>query len=179
MNFREGLMKKGDLLIAHNKGAYKIMVEGRANFDYGLPLRDFAKNLDNNFNRIAIDLKSCLGMDSTFMGIMAMIGLKAKKNNVQVEILNADKNNRYLLEGLGLDKLFRFVKEDKQDKEKAEDGKEVAAEPQKSGDMLTTAKTVVEAHKTLMDVDEDNVPKFEKVVEFAQKDVDKLEDKDK
>jgi anti-anti-sigma regulatory factor len=172
-------MKKGDLLIAHNKGAYKIMVEGRANFDYGLPLRDFAKNLDNNFTQIAIDLKSCLGMDSTFMGIMAMIGLKAKKNNVQVEILNADKNNRYLLEGLGLDKLFKFVKEDKQGKEKAENSEEITAESKKSGDMLNTAKTVVEAHKTLMDVDKDNVPKFEKVVEFAQKDVDKLEDKDK
>lgn len=166
-------MKKGDLLIAHNKGAYRITVEGRANFDYGLPLRDFAKNLDSNFTGIGIDLKSCQGMDSTFMGIMAMIGLKAKKNNVKVEILNADKNNRYLLEGLGLDKLFKFVQEGESKKA----GQEIAPEPKPSGDMLTTAKTVVEAHETLMAVDKDNVPKFEKVVELAQQDVDKLEGK--
>jgi anti-anti-sigma regulatory factor len=169
------LMKKADLLIAHNKGAYTIMVEGRANFDYGLPLRNFAKNLDNNFTQIAIDLRSCIGMDSTFMGIMAMIGLKAKKNNVQVEILNADENNRYLLNGLGLDKLFKFVNKDTCDicKEK------VVPSPEAPSSLLNTAKTVVEAHETLMDVDKENVPKFKKVVEFAQQDVDTLKNKDK
>jgi ABC-type transporter Mla MlaB component len=165
-------MKKADLLIAHNKGAYTIIVEGRANFDYGLPLRNFAKNLDNNFTAIAIDLRACLGMDSTFMGIMAMIGLKAQKNNVQVEILNADKNNRYLLEGLGLDKLFKFV-----DKDTCNICNEKIAPDESSCSLLNTAKTVVDAHKTLMDVDKKNVPKFEKVVEFAQQDVDKLKEK--
>ena len=165
-------MKKADLLIAHNKGAYTIMVEGRANFDYGLPLRNFAKNLDNNFTQIAIDLRSCLGMDSTFMGIMAMIGLKAKKRNVQVVILNANESNRYLLEGLGLDKLFKFA-----DKETCDICNEKIIPDSKSGSTLDTAKAVVDAHKTLMDVDEKNIPKFEKVVEFAQEDVNKLKKK--
>ena len=167
-------MKKADLLIAHNKGVYTIMVEGRANFDYGLPLRNFAKNLDNSFTQIAIDLRSCLGMDSTFMGIMAMIGLKAKKNNVQVEILNADENNRYLLEGLGLDKLFKFV-----NKDTCNICNEKIAPDATSCSVLNTAKTVVEAHKTLIRVDKKNIPKFEKVVEFAQQDVDKLKEKKK
>jgi anti-sigma B factor antagonist len=167
-------MKKADLLIAHNKGSYTIMVEGRANFDYGLPLRNFAKNLDNSFTQIAIDLRSCLGMDSTFMGIMAMIGLKAKKNNVQVEILNADENNRYLLEGLGLDKLFKFV-----DKDTCNICDEKIVPDTKTCSVLNTAETVVDAHKVLMDVDKKNIPKFEKVVEFAQEDVDKLKKKDK
>ncbi len=167
-------MKKADLLIAHNKGAYTIIVEGRANFDYGLSLRNFARNLDNNFTQIAIDLQACLGMDSTFMGIMAMIGLKAKKKNVQVEILNAGKTNRYLLEGLGLDKLFKFV-----DKDTCNICDEKIASGESSCTLLNTAETVVDAHKTLMNVDEKNIPKFEKVVEFAQQDVDKLKEKDK
>ncbi|MDD5727812.1 MAG: hypothetical protein PHV59_04525, partial [Victivallales bacterium] len=132
--------------------------------------------LDGNFTRIAIDLKSCQGMDSTFMGIMAMIGLKAKKINVQVEIFNASKNNRYLLAGLGLDKLFKFVSEEE---DSGETGKETVQESGQSGDMLTTAKTVVEAHEALMDVDKDNIPKFKKVVEFAKQDVNKLEDEKK
>jgi anti-anti-sigma regulatory factor len=166
-------MKNSDLLIAHNKGAYTIIVEGRANFDYGLPLRNFAKNLDSNFTSITIDLKACIGMDSTFMGIMAMIGLKAKKNNVTVEILNADKNNRYLLEGLGLDKLFTFASSDS-----CEVCKEEITPEKKSGSMLKKAETVVEAHQTLMQIDEENIPKFEKVVEFAKKDAEKLKDKE-
>ena len=167
-------MKKADLLIAHNKGAYTIIVEGRANFDYGLPLRNFAKNLDNNFTQIAIDLRACLGMDSTFMGIMAMIGLKAKKNNVQVEILNADENNKYLLEGLGLDKLFKFV-----DKDTCNICDEKIPQDSDSCSVLNTAETVLDAHKTLTRIDKSNIPKFDKVIEFAQQDVDKLKDKDK
>ncbi|MDD5596413.1 MAG: STAS domain-containing protein [Victivallaceae bacterium] len=166
------MIKKSDLLIAHNKGAYTIIVEGRANFDYGLPLRNFAKNLDNNFTRITIDLGACLGMDSTFMGIMAMIGLKAKKNNVTVEVLNADKNNRYLLEGLGLDKLFKFSNSDT-----CGVCREKIAPDAKSCSMLNRAETVVEAHQTLMAVDKNNIQKFEKVVEFAKKDAELLKNK--
>ena len=150
------------------------MVEGRANFDYGLALRDFAKNMDNSFTAIAIDLRCCLGMDSTFMGIMAMIGLKAKKNNVQVEILNANESNKYLLQGLGLDKLFIFA-----DKDTCNICDEAISSDVDASSLLTKAETVVDAHKTLTRIDKENIPKFEKVIEFAQEDVDKLKNKNK
>lgn len=165
-------MKSKDLLIVHNKGVYTIIVEGRANFDYGLALRDFAKNMDHDFTAIAIDLRNCLGMDSTFMGIMAMIGLKAKKNNVQVEILNADEANKYLLEGLGLDKLFTFA-----NKDTCNICDEAIAPDTDASSLLTKAETVVDAHRTLTRIDKENIPKFEKVIEFAQEDVDKLKKK--
>ena len=42
---------------------------------------------------------------------------------------------------------------------------------------IVNAQTVLDAHKTLMDVDEENVKKFEKVVYYVQKDLDKLNDK--
>ena len=161
-------MKRADLLIAHNKGVYNIKVEGRANFEYGLPLRDFAKNLEGKFEKISIDLKSCTGMDSTFMGVLAMIGLKSRKVGAVVEIVNADANSRHLLIGLGLEKLFAFV--DRQGTAENVDWQESEA----GKDRLATAETVVEAHQTLMDVDQNNVPKFEKVVEFAQEDLDKI-----
>jgi len=165
-------MKNADLLIAHNKGAYTIIVEGRANFDYGLPLRDFAKKLDSDFKSIAIDLRACLGMDSTFMGIMAMIGLKAQKNNVKVEILNADDNNKYLLEGLGLDKLFTFA-----NKDTCNICNEKVAPEEDSCNILKKAETVLEGHRTLTRINPKNIPKFDKVIEFAQDDVDKLKKK--
>ncbi|QSH41160.1 hypothetical protein P0136_09470 [Lentisphaerota bacterium ZTH] len=165
-------MKKADLLIAHNRGVYNIKVEGRANFEYGLPLRNFAKNLEGNFQRITINLKSCTGMDSTFMGILAMIGLKAKKINAVVEILNADDNNRHLLKGLGLEKLFNFVEKKLKPADTADGEK-----PEVPEDQLSAAETVCEAHKTLVDIDDANAPKFEKVIEFADEDVKRLKKK--
>ena len=46
-----------------------------------------------------------------------------------------------------------------------------------AADKIVNAQTVLDAHKTLMDVDEENVKKFEKVVDYVQKDLDKLNDK--
>ena len=36
---------------------------------------------------------------------------------------------------------------------------------------------MLDAHQTLMDIDEGNVQKFEKVVEFVKKDIDRMEQK--
>ncbi|OGV48333.1 MAG: hypothetical protein A2017_18715 [Lentisphaerae bacterium GWF2_44_16] len=163
-------MKETDVLIAHNKGVYNIKVEGRATFEYGPPLRTLAKNLENElFERISVDLNECAGMDSTFMGLLAMLGLRARKINAVMEILNANEMNMGLLRGLGLEKLFKFsVKNIAEDKDT--DWKK--AETQ--SDKLSTAEAVVDAHDTLMDIDPGNIPKFERVVDFAKKDLDKL-----
>ena len=163
-------MKETDVLIAHNKGVYNIKVEGRATFEYGPPLRTLAKNLENeNFERISVDLRECTGMDSTFMGLLAMLGLRARKINAFMEILNANEMNMGLLGGLGLEKLFKFsVRDTTEDKDK--DWKKTETQ----SDKLSTAEAVVDAHDTLMDVDPGNIPKFERVVDFAKKDLDKL-----
>ena len=39
----------------------------------------------------------------------------------------------------------------------------------------SNARNVLDAHQTLMDIDAANVPKFEKVVEYVKKDIDKME----
>ena len=41
----------------------------------------------------------------------------------------------------------------------------------------SNARNVLDAHQTLMDIDEGNVQKFEKVVEFVKKDIDRMEQK--
>ena len=167
-------MKKTDVLIAHNKGVYNIKVEGRATFEYGPPLRTLAKNLENEmFERISVDLNECTGMDSTFMGLLAMLGLRARKISAVMEILNANEANMGLLRGLGLEKLFKFSVRDSSEIDK--DSTWQKAETQ--SDKLATAEAVVDAHDTLMDVNPGNIPKFEKVVDLAKKDLDKLSKK--
>lgn len=162
-------MKKADLLIAHNKDAYDIKVGGRANFEYGLPLRNFAKSLDNQkFSKVSIDLEDCNGMDSTFMGILTMIALKSKKCHADVEIINASDANRALLHSLGIAKLFSFI--DRNEEDVDEDWQS----PENQEDALSTAETVIEAHKTLMEVDDENIPRFEQVVEYAEQDAERL-----
>jgi len=164
-------MKKADLLIAHSQGVYNIKVDGRANFECAPPLRNLSSNLEKNFQKISIDLTGCTGMDSTFMGVLAMLGLQVRAQGA-VEIVNASIDNQHLLQGLGIHDLFNFVTRDTPLATPAEASQFVAAEP--TTNAIEKAETVLTAHDTLIKANEDNRQKFEKVVEFAQKDLDKL-----
>ena len=161
-------MGNGETIISGSGERYAVKAIGRATFECVAPLRALAKQLDaTEFKQIDIDLEDCQGMDSTYMGVLAMMALRAKKLNAVITVYNASELNRTLLYGLGLKRLFQF-KEGKVDM-----GENIAQEKTQE-DKIEHATTVLEAHKTLMNVDQGNVSKFEKVVDFVQKDLDRL-----
>ena len=161
---------KANLVITEKNGVCSIKVSGRANFECGIPLRSFSKNFGDNIKKIIIDLGECESMDSTFMGILTMLSLKTKKLNIPLELLNSSTSVRALLRGLGVEKMFEFI--DGSAVEFEENG--VVAETD-NANRTEAARTVVEAHKALMNVSLDNIAKFEKVVEFAEDDLRRLE----
>jgi anti-anti-sigma regulatory factor len=160
-------MRSEDLQIIQLEGGYSVTVSGRANFDYAVPLRTLAEQLLPG-NWIQIDLENCTAMDSTFMGVLTMIALKLRKSGSKAMILGADENLQKLLDDLGVLKLFNLVTED----ENTSDGKNI--EVASASDMLTTAKTVAEAHRALVGADSSNAEKFKQVIEFADQDVERL-----
>lgn len=160
---------KAEVYIAHNNHEYHIKVHGRATFECSSSLRNLAKSLGKEtFSKITVDLQECTTMDSTFMGVLAMLGLRAKKGFASMEILNADDSNKALLFGLGLHKLFSFAEYIEEDIEEWE-------ETDNKIDAKENAETVLDAHESLMDIDEGNVQKFEKVVDMVKKDIDKMD----
>lgn len=164
-------MSSAVLHIHSSEGLYTIQVVGRATFECVAPLRNLAKELETaEFKKIHVDLSQCAGMDSTFMGILAMLGLRARKIGAEMNIVNAGELNKSLLYGLGLKKLFNYT-----NGEVVLPGKENIAAKASSGKMdLDSARTVLDAHKTLIDVDDSNKKKFEAVVDMVQKDIDRL-----
>ncbi len=158
-------MKETGVTILPRENGYLIRVVGRANFDYAVPVRELAKELGGH-EAVCIDLTGCSAMDSTFMGVLSMMGLKARRNGAIIEIAGAADNLRFLLRGLGIEKLFCFVAEIPLS------SAEVARS--QSGDLQTTAETVLEAHQTLVEADAANADKFEQVIEFAKADVERL-----
>ena len=162
-------METGEVFLSDKDGIYSIRVKGNASFACAPPLRELAKKLAaEQFAGLKIDLEECTWMDSTFMGMLAMLGLNAKKKGAPAEIYNASEQNEKLLCGLGLKKVFEFK-----------------AGPFTVGDDIPAAsnestpegraRNVLDAHQTLMDIDEGNVQKFEKVVEYVKKDIDRME----
>ena len=164
-------METGEVFLSDKDGIQHIRVKGNASFVCAPPLRELAKKLAAEpFAGLKIDLEECTWMDSTFMGMLAMLGLNAKKKGVAAEIWNASEQNEKLLCGLGLKKVFEF-----------KSGLSMSGDDGPAASNACTAESnarnVLDAHRTLMDIDEGNVQKFEKVVEFVKKDIDRMEQK--
>ena len=162
-------METGEVFLSDRDGIQHIRVKGNASFACAPPLRELAKKLAAEpFAGLKIDLEECTWMDSTFMGMLAMLGLNAKKKGVAAEIWNASEQNEKLLCGLGLKKVFEF-----------KSGTSMTGDDVPAASNATTAESnarnVLDAHRTLMDIDEGNVRKFEKVVEYVEKDIDRME----
>lgn len=162
-------MKDDDILISNSGSVYNIKVKGRANFEYAVPLRHFANCMSSGIELIRIEASECTFMDSTFMGVLAMIGMKAKTFRATIEIHCMEPPVRALLKGLGVDRLFTFC--DAAGGITVESWNNVL--PQKKS-ALTTAETVSEAHKTLVQADESNAAKFDAVIKFADADIENL-----
>ena len=163
-------MRKEDLTITAMDNGYLIAVTGRANFDYAVPLRELSEKLVPG-NWLQFDMEYCETMDSTFMGVLTMLALKLRKSGAKIMLINASEQLNKLLRDLGVAKLFNFVSGDETVKNNG-----VKTEVQLSGkaSLLTTAQTVVDAHKTLVEADSSNAEKFDKVIEFAEQDVERL-----
>lgn len=165
-------MSTPKIFLAFDKTECHVKVKGRANFECSPPLRAMSANLENNkITGLHVDLSECSGMDSTFMGILAMIALKVKQLGITADIINAGENNIRLLTGLGLQKLFNFTE--------VLPGKNFNWDEKKSDSSRhETAHTVLDAHQTLIDVDKENEKRFKNVVEFVKKDIENEEKKD-
>ena len=137
-------MEKGEVFISEKDGVTFIRAKGNASFVCAPPLRELAKKLASEpFGGLKIDLEECTWMDSTFMGMLAM---------------------------LGLNKVFAFLAG-------TFGGAGDTAAASNAATAESNARNVLDAHQTLMDIDEGNVQKFEKVVEFVKKDIDRMEQK--
>ena len=82
-----------------------VKVMGYATQNNSLFFRDFVENmLKKGYRKFTVDLSSCKGMDSTFMGVL--IGMVEN-----VQLINTNRYHRSLLDGLGISRLLSIVKE--------------------------------------------------------------------
>jgi len=160
-----------DIFVSKEKDEYKVKVIGRATFAVAPTIRNLVQRMESDAgqNNISINLEKCTGMDSTFMGILAMLALKIRnKQQRSVQILNATEANKKLLNGLGLNKLFDYS--EVQDPAPSKWIKE----KEKTASLKENADTVLQAHKTLIETDIGNSEKFQKVVDQVKKEIKNL-----
>jgi len=169
----------GTLKVAIFDDAVWIKISGRANFTSSLDLKKIVTELwDRSYRRFVFEISDCVLMDSTFLGVMAGIGLQFGEANQRGEMCSvaiANPNARIadLLENLGIAHLFKMITSAK---EIDGDGKFETISCNSEGvTRVEVTRNCLEAHKVLMGLNPENVGKFKDVAQFLAEDLKKLE----
>jgi len=160
-----------------------IKIAGRASFNSSVDFKTLVNGLAHKgFCRFVLDLTDCLLMDSTFLGVLAGLGLKfgaARNGNgdsqPSLELLNANPRILDLLENLGVSHLFKILSCPSLDTGKMSSIDPIPA----NADRKEISRTCLEAHQTLMDINPGNIPKFKDVAQFLAEDLKKMEEEGK
>ena len=142
-----------------------IRVSGRGSFKQGPALKKFGMAaVERGCRRLVVDLGHCVGMDSTFMGVLAGLALVMRRKSGSLVLRAASEKNANLIRTLGLSHLVAL--------------ESVAVPVAPAGDRLETAtdkrtlaETMLTAHEILVTVSAENLPKFKDVLAYLKEDV--------
>jgi anti-anti-sigma regulatory factor len=153
-----------------------VRIAGRANFSSSIDFKTLVNGLyDRGCKAFIIDLTECTLMDSTFLGVLAGLGLKvdcarAEGTGRFIELFNPNSRIAELLENLGVLHLFEVAHGQRSAPDGANSCEHIPAEH--SREALTL--NALEAHRLLMDLHPDNVARFKDVAAFLADDLKKL-----
>lgn len=156
-----------NLQVAITKDVVCFKIIGPASFNASPGFKAIANRLCADSGRVLLlDLVDCITMDSTFLGVLAHLSQSLGK---PVELLNPSKRINDLLDNLGVLDFFEI--------DYGENPLTVRLESAKSpdADKQELAETSLEAHKTLMALSPENIPRFKDVAKFLEEDLKRQE----
>ena len=169
------MSQKPSIMVAVCEQLVCIKVCGKADYTSTLDLRNRIDDLwRQGYPRFVFELCDCVGMDSTFLGTLSGLGLEAHEGEARkapsLELFNPAPRISEVLENLGVAYLFKITT--------GVGPSPCNYEPLLKSPDVTRAdvtRNCLEAHKTLMDVNPDNVPKFKDVTQFLAEDLKRQE----
>jgi anti-sigma B factor antagonist len=150
-----------------------IKISGRATVHASVGFKALLHGLlEKKITRFILDLSDCATMDSTFLGVLAGFALKLAdepqdQSRPELELFNPNHRVSDLLENLGVAHLFQTVQ-----CPPLLPGQFNPA-PNATPDALEVSRTCLEAHRTLVQINAANVPKFKDVMQFLAEDLKK------
>lgn len=153
---------------AGNRGDEAVaVVRGKGTFQVSQPLKSFGMEAaERGLHHLLIDLEQCSTMDSTFMGVLAMIARLGRKKAMRVKLLNTGGKALKQLRGLGIARMFDF-----DHRHVSKEGLEpiTGAGPPTP---LQLGRTTLQAHEALVEGNPENETRFRGVIEAIRGDLD-------
>lgn len=150
----------------------QVRINGKANYLNCNSFRDFIEQmLAQGRKQFLINFANCLGMDSTFLGILAGTALELRNCTPpgKLTLCQLSPRNHELVTNLGLEHLLTIS--DATDTKSGEVGRFDGLKNEE----VSEAKNILKAHENLAFADENNLIKFQDVIAFLKNQVEKDE----
>lgn len=147
-----------------------LKITGKASFLNSAPVKDLFDHLvEQGKSRFIIDFQNCSGMDSTFLGILAGLGIRLMKDEPKgtVVLCRLGPRNKELIRNLGLHRILILDEGESANELSGEAGLE-AVNPKKPLSEVENARLVLQAHENLVEIDASNKTKFQDVIAFLK-----------
>lgn len=157
-----------------------IRCSGRGTFANSSILKRIADAyIDEGGRMIVVDLETCPGVDSTFMGTLAGIARRLMPMGGSVQIASPTDRARAAMESLGLDALLEIEPPVAPWRGKMEEIRQKLSPGHTSRgeeiDDISRAHHVLDSHVTLSELSESNAEKFRTVTEYLKKEIKEKE----
>lgn len=164
-----------EILVCSQELDVCIRIRGRADATASVAFKELLHELrERHFKHYELELSDCQIMDSTFLGVLCGFAQKceAEPAGAQRKPILFNANNRVtgLLTSLGVDEMFDFCQGNPVNRGPCEPFSSPSDEPSRE----RVGSTSLEAHKTLMSLNPENIPKFKDLTEFLAEDLKKL-----
>ncbi len=163
-------MTPGTIKIAEHEGVFVIKMEGDVRLTLCLSFDEFIEDMLNkpNYSSVVFDLTQAQAIDSTTLGLMAKVSIKAGHHgHASPLVVSSNPSITRILVSMGFDDIFRLVDKSEFDIGQQSDG-DVIVIVEKNGNETEVQKKVLEAHHILMDLNDDNRACFTELVETLE-----------
>jgi anti-anti-sigma factor len=159
-------MQEGKILAASQDGAYVIRLVGDVRLTLCTTIDEYVQKMyeDPAFASVWLDLCEAEGIDSTTLGLLAKLALNVKaKFGFMPVIYSSDSGINRLLNSMGFQRLFVL-----QDSvcERSDKGMEI---PMVAGSEQAVKTKIVEAHRVLMDLNDENRARFQDLMDVLER----------
>lgn len=156
-------MERGKILVAEHQGAWVVKMIGDVRMNLCTTIESCLNQMfsDAEFKSVVIDLTETQGIDSTSLGLLAKLSMKTQDRlGVVPTLISTNDDVTRILLSMGFkDKVFIIVSD-----YPAPDSEGLAELPEQACSEQSAKERVLEAHRILMDLNENNRDQFKDLV---------------